>query len=105
VDGDLTTRWSSDYADGEDVTLDLGKETRVSALQLFWESSAAKDYTVSVSKDGKTWQSAREVKGGKPGPRADEVDLGGVRTRFIRLGLKQRTSEWGFSLYEISILP
>ena len=45
------------------------------------------------------------MKGGKPGPRADEVDLGGVRTRFIRLDLKQRTSEWGFSLYEISILP
>jgi hypothetical protein len=101
VDGDRGTRWASQYEDKQEVVVDMGKEVELSGVRLLWEAASAKIYSVSLSKDGKTWESAHKDTGGKPGPRIDEVKLKDKKARFIRLELTERATEWGFSLYEI----
>jgi hypothetical protein len=101
VDGDRGTRWASQYKDKQEVVVDMGKEVKLSGVRLLWEAAAPKIYSVSLSKDGKTWESAHKDSGGKTGPRTDEVNLKDKKARFIRLELTERATEWGFSLYEI----
>jgi hypothetical protein len=104
IDGDPNTRWSSDYETGQEVRIDLGKEMPLTALRVLWEKSAARRYGISVSPDGESWRTVMEKRDGAVGPRLDEVELGGIRARHLRLDLLERTTEFGFSVYEIEIV-
>lgn len=100
VDGDHETYWDSDETLPVSVTLDLGKRRDVSYLavhQREWsptyaresfgrpeDSARIKDYTVSVSDDGKRW---REVRAGAlPSARGvRSIDVGDQKARYVRL--------------------
>lgn len=106
VDGDLNTRWSSGYADAQEVVVDLGKAQKLDILRLHWEAAAAAKYSVKVSDDGKTWRNVGTKAGAKKGPRKDEFELRGESVRAIKLDLQDRVStNWGFSLFEIEAIP
>jgi hypothetical protein len=101
VDGDRKTRWASLYKDKQEVVVDMGNEMKLAGVNLYWETAAAKDYSISLSSDGEKWQSAHSSTDGEKGPRTDEVKLDNKSARYIRLELTKRATEWGFSLYEI----
>ena len=102
IDGDLTTRWSSQYAEPQQITIDLGKARTLKLLRLHWEDAAATKYSVSVSPDGKEWAAVGEKKAKGMGPRADEFKLKNMSVQSIRLDLQNRVNtNWGFSLYEV----
>ncbi len=106
VDGNMGTRWSSDYSAPQCVTIDLGKAYGVKTIRLHWEHAFAARYTVSTSMDGKKWAMLYAVV--KPSkvkqPEVDTLHITGVRTRHIELDLEKRVDpEWGFSLYEVEI--
>jgi hypothetical protein len=103
MDGNMETRWSSDYKDDQRVTLDLGKLQEIAVLRLHWETAAPAEYIISVSDNGRAWAPIYELKEGKEGPRVDDAKLG-AKTRWVRLDLKKRTTEWGFSLWEMQTL-
>lgn len=108
VDGDLTTRWSSDYSAPQEVTVDLGKLTALSRLRLHWERASALRYSVMASSDGQKWRNVHLLymkTSGEPAARIDNINLKGVSTRFIRLVLRGSANpEWGFSLYEVEVI-
>ena len=41
IDGDLSTRWSSDFSDPQQLTIDLGDEATVSGVCIHWETAFA----------------------------------------------------------------
>jgi hypothetical protein len=105
VDGNLRTRWSSEYGEPHDVTLDLGKPQKLAKLRLHWETASATAYRVSFSEDGNKWNPIYDFDmktPGKPQPRVDDVDMRNIAARHIRVDLLRRVNpDWGFSLYEI----
>ena len=108
VDGDLTTRWSSDYAEPQSIEVKLVKPLRIGKVRLHWENAAAAKYALSISSDGKTWNGmyAYLKPDTKPGARVDDVNLNNASAMFIKLDLTGRVNPtWGFSLYEIEVVP
>lgn len=105
IDGDVTTRWSSEYSEPQQVTIDLGKPKTLKKLRLYWEDAAATKYTVSVSPDGKDWMSVGDKAAKGVGPRTDEFKLKDLNVQSIRLDLQNRVNtNWGFSLYEVEAI-
>jgi chondroitin AC lyase len=106
VDGDLKTRWSSEYAEPQEVILKLRAPVRIKTLRLHWESASAARYCVSVSTNGNDWSSVHLYlkDKGKAEPRVDEVTLNAVPAQWIKLDLISRINkQWGFSLYEVEV--
>ncbi|MBN2302278.1 MAG: discoidin domain-containing protein [Lentisphaerae bacterium] len=107
VDGDLKTRWSSEYSEPQVVTVDLKKNLKLTNLRLHWEAASALQYTLSISNDGKSWKNIRRmnvmVSEGFP-ERVDALEMKGAKARYIKLGLLKRINPaWGFSLFEIEV--
>jgi hypothetical protein len=115
TDGDLTTRWSSVFADAsvkkrnkakddnQWVVLDFGDEYSITNMRVHWETAAAKSYDVQVSDDGKDWKTIHNFAEGQPGPRADDLTFDPTSTRYLRLKLTGRATEYGYSIFEIEV--
>ncbi len=103
VDGDMLTRWSSDYAEGEQwIYFDLGKQSVVSDLIIRWERAHATDYKILVSNDAKSWQEVYHEKNGQVG--AMEAVFAPVRCRYVKiLGIARVNDDWGISIWEVEI--
>jgi hypothetical protein len=103
VDGDPQTRWASLRTDDQWIQLDLKTPRRISKVRLSWEVAFAKAYKLQVSDDGRNWREVAEVTDGQGG---EEVrSFPPTTARYVRmLGIK-RASEYGYSLWEMSVLP
>jgi len=105
VDGDLRTRWSSEYSEPQEIIVELAEPKKLAKLRLHWEVAAAVNCKIHISADGQAWTEAAAVTDGKIGPRVDELDMKGVSAKFIKLELLNRVHPtWGFSLYEIEAI-
>ena len=105
VDGKMDTRWSSKYAEPQQITIQLDKRKTLTRLRLHWEDAAAKNYSVSVSPDGKEWTTVGTKSAKGLGPRTDEFTLKNLPVHSIRLDLQHRANKrWGFSLYEVEAI-
>ncbi|MET7280469.1 family 20 glycosylhydrolase [Kribbella sp. NPDC005582] len=99
-DGDLTTRWASNYTDGEWLQLALAEPSRVTSARLFWEAACASSYRIQVSADGTTWRDAATV--GTSTCKDDQVTLDAPDpVRFVRMQGTKRATTYGYSLYEV----
>ncbi len=101
IDGEATTRWSSEFGDPQWISVDLGSVKIIDFIILIWENAYAKAYSVEISKDSANWKevySAETEKGGKINVTLD-VPQG---ARYIKVICKERgKKEWGYSLWEI----
>ncbi|GAA1942238.1 RICIN domain-containing protein [Kitasatospora viridis] len=98
TDGDLGTRWSSQYTDPTWLQVDLGGEHTVNRVVLAWEAAYGKDYQIQLSDDGTTWTTVYTRTGGTGGT---ETLTGFTGTgRYLRLYGTARGTQWGYSLYE-----
>ena len=55
TDGDLSTRWSSQFSDPQWIYVDLGAPARIERVILHWEAAYGKAYRVQTSNDAATW--------------------------------------------------
>jgi hypothetical protein len=55
VDGNGSTRWSSNFSDNEWWYVDLGATYALSRIVINWEAAYAKTYDLQVSQDAVTW--------------------------------------------------
>ena len=101
IDGDLKTRWSSEFKDPQWISVDLGSVKRVDSIILTWENAYAKAYSVEVSEDAANWKeiySTASEKGGKVNIILENPQL----ARYIKVNCKERDKkEWGYSRWEI----
>ena len=100
VDGNLGTRWASDWSDPQWLQVDLGAVVPIRHVQLVWESAAAAAYTLQVSDDGTTWTTAYSTSAGDGG--VDDVTLS-TSGRYVRMTGTRRTTGYGYSLYEMGV--
>jgi hypothetical protein len=103
VDGNDTTRWSSAYSDPQFFYVDLKKYCNINSVILTWENASAKDFTVDVSSDAKTWTTIATETGMPAGARVDTLTGLNATARFVRMSGTARTSAWGYSLYEMEV--
>lgn len=107
VDGDLFTRWSSDYSEPQEVVLTLPRPLVLTRMRVHWEKASASKYCVFLSVDGQNWKSVylyMNIGSGEAAARVDDVDLKQTPARFIRLDLQSCVNkEWGFSMYEVEV--
>jgi hypothetical protein len=101
VDGNLSTRWSSRFADGEWLTLDLGALFKLSEIRLTWEAAYATAYRVDVSpRWSDSWHTVFSTSSGNGG--TDDLSVS-AEARYITVVCEQRATPWGCSLFEVSV--
>ena len=100
TDGDLATRWSSNWSDNEWIQVDLGSKRSFNTIQLAWESAFAKDYEIQQSDNGTSWSPISTVTNGDGN--IDTLNVNG-NARYVRLQGKARGTQYGYSLYEFGI--
>ncbi|MEU6992069.1 discoidin domain-containing protein [Streptomyces sp. NPDC046465] len=100
VDGRATTRWASDWSDPQWLQVDLGSSQTFRHVQLNWETSYAKAYTIQTSDDGRNWRAVHEVRDGDGG--IDDFDVSGTG-RYVRVHGTARGTGYGYSLYEFGV--
>ncbi|GIE81902.1 penicillin acylase [Actinoplanes philippinensis] len=101
VDGNMSTRWASEWADGQWIRIDLGSPTAIGRVRVFWESAYASAYKIETSADGTTWTQVASVTGGNGGQ--DTVALTASTARYVRLTGITRATQYGLSIYEIEV--
>lgn len=60
VDGDATTRWTTEGDGPQWLSVDLGSEQTVDQVRFDWDAGYAKRYAIDVSQDGTTWTTVHE---------------------------------------------
>jgi len=102
VDGDLDTRWASDYDDASWLTVDLGTSTHLGRAVLRWEAAYGEAYRLEVSDDNETWETVATVDDSDGG--VDEIRLD-AHGRYVRFHGVRRATQWGYSLWELELYP
>lgn len=103
TDGDLSTRYESPWSEGPyDVLLDLGAVLSFSRVELNWENASAKRYELFSSSDGVSFVKVLSKDDGIYGSHQDAMEVSGSG-RYIKLSLLERTTNYGYSLYEFSV--
>ncbi|MFS8100663.1 discoidin domain-containing protein [Lentzea alba] len=100
VDGDLGTRWSSEFRDPQWIQIDLGSSARVDQVTLAWETAHGKAFSLKISPDGNTWHDLHSTTTGPGGTQTLAVNGTG---RYVRLDLTERATQWGYSLWEFQV--
>jgi hypothetical protein len=104
IDGNTSTRWSSQFSDPQWLRIDLGARKKVSRVRLEWETAAAKDYQVQVSDDGTSFSTIAS-RTGLAGANHRVDDLTGLSGlgRYVRVYTTVRDTNYGVSLYEAQV--
>lgn len=101
IDGDLQTRWASEFSDPQWLMVDLGERKTIERVVLHWEAAYAEIYQIQASIDGKTWYVIYSAVGKKGG--RDRISFKPISVQYLRMyGLKRGTG-WGYSLYEFEV--
>lgn len=102
-DDNKDSRWESDHGvDGQWLVADLGSIKTVSGIDIYWETAAAKNYTIEVSTDGDNWESVYEITDGKDAATLN-AEFDDVSARYVRVYCTERTTHYGYSIYEMEI--
>ncbi|MFE0464330.1 RICIN domain-containing protein [Kitasatospora sp. NPDC058965] len=101
TDGDLGTRWSSQYTDPTWLQVDLGSTQTVNRVVLAWEAAYGKDYQIQLSNDGTTWTTVYTRTAGTGGTETLTGFTGSGR--YVRMNGTARGTQYGYSLYEFEV--
>jgi beta-glucosidase len=100
VDGNMGTRWSSQFTDPQAITVDLGSLCYVDNVVLYWEAAYGKEYYVRISDGVSGWTDLYHETAGIGGMKSIHV---GANARQVMMQGIQRGTVYGYSLYEFEI--
>jgi cytochrome c len=101
TDGSTTTRWGSQFADPQWVSIDLGSARSVSRVRLNWEAAFGRAYRIEVSTDNQNWSTVNTQTAGDGG--IDDISFTATQARYVRMFGTQRATQWGYSLWEMEV--
>ncbi len=102
IDGDLTTRWSSEFRDDEWLQVEFEEPTTLTGMRILWETAFSEMYDIAVSDDEREWRTIYSVMEGDG--QTDILLFEPVETRFIRIVCRQRGTGWGNSIWNIEFM-
>lgn len=103
-DGDLNTRWGSDFSDPQWVGIDLGKSYSIDRVKIYWETAYGKAYRIDLSDDENfnSFETIHTVTNSDGG--IDELNISSTaRGRYIRVYGTERGTGWGYSIWEMEV--
>jgi hypothetical protein len=100
VDGNLGTRWSSQFSDPQWLEVDLGATQNICQVTLNWETAYGKAFQIQTSNDNSTWTTIYSTTTGTGGTQTLSVTGSG---RYIRMYGTVRGTQWGYSLWEFQV--
>jgi len=102
VDGDFSSRWSSEFSDPQYLLIDLEDEYYLDVIALSWEASHSSEYVLETSNDKTIWNEVAYEENGNVG---NDLFYPKSNARYIRLRGLERVTLWGnqygHSLYEV----
>lgn len=101
VDGDGTTRWASEFADNQNLIVDLWQSYTISTVKVAWEAAYALQFQVQVSNDNTTWTTVYENYNATGGTQT--IEFTPVSARYVKIYCIKRATEYGFSIYEFEV--
>ncbi len=101
LDGDPSTLWSSEFAQGQWLEVDLGQAYDIERIVLDWEAIYQSGYVIEGSNDRQNWTVLVEVNGPTECLQS-HVGLEG-RFRYLRLTRANSQPDWGFALWEFEV--
>jgi len=100
VDGNYSSRWSSQFSDPQFIKIDLGEIKYFNEIRITWEAAYGKEYIIEVSNDGNSWRKIIEQKNGNGGVEKWNVN---ESARYIKLTGTKRGTQYGYSIYEFEV--
>lgn len=101
VDGDISTRWGSEFKNGQWFLIDMKKKREIRCVVIDWEAAFGKEYLIEISTDKKNWQTAYHKKEGKGG--LEVMEFKPVKCRYVRFTGIKRGTGWGYSFWEFGV--
>ncbi|MBE1469823.1 ThuA domain-containing protein [Kibdelosporangium phytohabitans] len=101
VDGNTGTRWSSQFADPQWISVDLGQTRSVSRVRLQWEAAYARAYRIETSADNANWSTVNTQSASDGG--TDDIPFTATNARYVRVYGNARATAWGYSLWEFEV--
>lgn len=103
-DGDMQTRWSSQFSDLQWISVDLGASYSICFVELYWEGASGKVYEIQLSDDPEFTSynviaSENNGDGGTDILTTDNVPTG----RYLRMHGTERNTGYGYSLWEFKV--
>lgn len=100
VDGNMATRWSSQWSDPQWMQVDLGSVQPITRVKLDWEAAYASGYTIQASTTGSSWTTAYQEYFGDGG--TDDLRVV-TSARYVRMNGTMRATGYGYSLFEFQV--
>ncbi|MEU3457358.1 discoidin domain-containing protein [Micromonospora sp. NPDC006766] len=101
TDGDLGTRWSSQFSDPQWLQIDLGSSATIDQVQLVWEAAYARAFQIQISDNASgSWQTIYSTTTGTGGTQTLAVAGTG---RYVRMYGTARATGYGYSLWEFKV--
>lgn len=101
IDGDMRTRWSSEFSDAQWLRVDLGARQWFNKVVLKWEAAYGRAYRIEVSDDDLNWRTVYTQTNGVGN--TETINFPGVVARYVRLMGLVRGTSYGYSLWEMEI--
>lgn len=101
TDGDMGTRWASQYNDPQWLYVDLEETYTISDVIVNWEAAFAKNFEIQVSNDNINWNKIAESTNNAK----KETEFSGLNTegRYIRIYGLERATTYGYSIFELEV--
>ncbi len=103
IDGDGATRWETERSDPQWLLIDLGAPTAPRRMLITWETAYGKVYDLLASPNGRDhWTTVAHQPQGDGA--VDVIEFpSGFSTRFLKLAIALRGTQWGDSIWEIEL--
>ncbi|WP_028596167.1 discoidin domain-containing protein [Paenibacillus assamensis] len=108
VNGNSSTRWSSEFSEPQWLYIDLEERVAVSRVVVQWEYSFATKYEIQVSDDTETWvtistKEKERREGEEEVEVSEEVIVCHGEGRYVRILMLERETTYGFSIWNVNV--
>ena len=105
IDNNLGSRWESAHSDPHTWTLDLGQERVFNTIDIVWETSYAKDFTISTRlSDSEAWNEVLKIEDQTASNNETKTHkIEKTTARYIQFHGTERGTPWGYSFYEFRV--
>ena len=110
-DGDLSTRWESDWQEDVTLTVNLGVSLAVDEIIIDWEAAYAKSFEILISQNGNDYTAIKREEDITINPDAQNRRIyslsaqDGTEAQFVRLHcFKRAMPAYGYSVFEFKVL-
>ncbi len=103
-DGDATTRWSSEFRDGEWIEARFDRSVILDTAVIVWEAARAARYVLEVRDESGAWIEAARIMDGRADALVDTLAIASPRPAVaVRVRTDSRATGWGNSIFELRL--